>query len=169
MTNNFSFRLVEKCDYDLIYEWLHKEHVKPYFFGQGLQNTLNNLKLFVQGINHNGRYEFAHWLANIDSKPFAFLMTSPVTVNDHWYNQDSSTIMLDLLIGEEAYLGKGLAAEMIKAFIDSLPNTINRILIDPAEENTRAVHVYEKAGFNKIAEFKPDYHPVPHWMMELNR
>ncbi|WP_347251865.1 GNAT family N-acetyltransferase [Legionella sp.] len=171
----FSFRKVDKSDYNLVYDWLKKDHVKPYFYDEGLANTLNNLRLFVNGKNHNGRYSFEHWIAFFQNQPFAFLMTSRIDGPydaqddyDKWYEEGKETISLDLLIGEEAFLGKGLAAKMIRAFLLEQFSFADKIIIDPAEENARAVHVYEKAGFKKIERFFPAMDPIPHWMMILD-
>ena len=76
-------------------------------------------------------------------------------------------IVLDVLIGEEKFLGKGLSHRMILEFLrDKFPH-VSKVLIDPEASNTKAIHVYEKAGFKKVEQFIPDYNPTPHWMMHL--
>lgn len=180
MLNNkqLSFRKVKSHDYDLICNWLNKPHIRPYFFGIGLENTIKNLRLSVQGINSNGHYTFEHWLALAGNQAFGFLITSridgPFDKDDpynKWYNEGEEIFTLDLLIGEEGYLSKGFGVKMIQDFLSNKFLQANKILIDPAAENTRAIHVYEKVGFKKIEIFYPSYDPTPHWMMvlELNK
>lgn len=157
-----------------IHQWFEEDHVKKFFYGEGVKNTLRNLDLFFQGINHNGSYTFHHWIAFYDNTPFAFIMTSPVDgpydENDDynkWYVDGSQTFTLDLLIGEKIFLGKGLAHVMIQQFILDQYADADYFIIDPEAENTKAIHVYEKAGFKKVAELCPAFYPKPHIMMRL--
>lgn len=169
----FSFRQVKQTDHQRIIDWLHLPHVNAFYYGEGLQNSLNNLALSVKGQHHNGRYAFYHWLALYDDMPIGFLMTSPVEgphdPNDNynkWYKPGDKMITLDVLIGEIDFVGKGLAAPMITSFITTHYSDMTKILIDPAQNNPKAVHVYEKAGFQKVDSFLPDFDPnTPHWMM----
>lgn len=66
---------------------------------------------------------------------------------------------IDFMIGNEQFLGKGLASKSLQAFADfvkTIDAEIKQFLIDPTETNNKAIHVYEKAGFSKVAEFAPD-------------
>lgn len=131
--------------------------------------------MVINGINNNGEYSFEHWIAYIGNQPFGFLMTStvegPYDSNDpvdKWYEEGKKTITLDLLIGAEGCLGKGLGHRMIQEFLIAKFSDVDKVLIDPSVSNTRAVHVYEKAGFRKIEQF-PQQHDDPNlcWMMHL--
>ncbi|MCW5589130.1 MAG: GNAT family N-acetyltransferase [Legionellales bacterium] len=158
----------------IILTWFNEDHVKEFYYGEGLQNTLHNIELYCQGIRHNGRYAFDHWIAYLEDKPLGFLMTSPVMgpydskddVNK-WYIEGKKIVTLDLLIGPKEFIGKGLAHKMIQAFILDKFVDADFFLIDPALSNPKAIHVYEKAGFKKLTEFCPAYDPVPHLMMRL--
>lgn len=171
---NISFHRIEKKHHALVQDWLQKKHIQPYYFGEGLRNTLKNLELAVQGIDHNGEYSFEHWIACVDDQPMGFLMTSlvagPYDAKDEynkWFKEGKKTITLDLLIGEEIFLGKGLSSPMIQEFLrDKFPQ-VSTVLIDPELTNSKAIHVYEKVGFKKVEKFTPKFNPVPHWMMRL--
>ena len=76
-------------------------------------------------------------------------------------------ITLDLLIGPEEYLGKGLSASMINQFLSDHYHNTDTVFIDPECTNTKAIHVYKKAGFEKLDQFIASWHPVPHWLMRL--
>ncbi len=165
------FSAVERKFQPIILEWFEQDHVKEFYYGEGLQNTLNNLELYCQGINHNGKYAFDYWIACLGDEPFGFLMTSLFETSEDtetpWYIPGKLTYTLDLLIGPQKFLGKGLAHKMIQAFIgDKFPQA-DYFLIDPAQDNPRAIHVYKKAGFQPVGEFTPDYDPRPHLMMRL--
>lgn len=175
LKNEMKFYSIDKEHKNIILEWFNKPHVKQYYYGEGLQNTLNNIELSLKGINNNGKYTFYHWIAYINDEPFGFLMTSPIEgpycKNDpynKWFVEGKNTYTLDLLIGEGKYLGKGLSDKMIINFLLDKYQDADYFLIDPAEDNPKAIHVYEKAGFKKVDNFIPDYDPRPHVMMRLD-
>lgn len=74
-----------------------------------------------------------------------------------YLSKDGNTISLDFGIGSKELLGKGLAAPTLMAFTkfyqDEIDPKADTFFIDPDESNPRATHVYEKAGFQKVAEF----------------
>lgn len=165
----------EKRFQEAILEWFRSEHVKEFFYGDGLQNTLDNISLYFEGKNNNGKYSFDHWIALLDDKPFAFLMTSPIEgpydpvhINKKWYIEGEPTFALDLLIGPEKYLGKGLAHKMIQNFILDKFSNASFFITDPAKNNHKAIHIYEKAGFKAVDDVIPNYDPIPHVMMRLD-
>lgn len=171
---NLTFHPVEETHKELILKWLQEDHVKAFFYGDGVKNTLKNLELFCQGINNNGSYTFHHWIAFCDNTPFAFIMTSPIEgpYDEHddykkWYIDNKKTYTLDLLIGEKKFLGKGLAHIMIQQFILDQYADADYFLIDPEAANTKAIHIYQKAGFKKVGTLFPAFNPKPHIMLRL--
>lgn len=177
MKNKYQFQFfpAEKKYKDIILAWFNKDYIKEFYYGEGLQNTLNNLDLYMQGIKTNGAYYFDHWVAFINDETLGFLMTSPITgpydesdSYNKWYIQNSTTYTLDLLIGNEKYLGKGIAHDMIQRFITDKFSDADYFLIDPGETNSKAIHVYAKAGFTRKEVIYPDYDPTPHLMMRLS-
>ena len=67
------------------------------------------------------------------------------------------SIALDFGIGNAHYLGKGLGARTLLEFIDfyrgEVDSSADTFFIDPDENNPRAAHVYDQAGFQKIGEY----------------
>ncbi len=170
-----TFQKVTEEHKEIILKWFQEEHVKAFFYADGLKSTLNNLDLFCEGIDNNGRYTFYHWIAFYDDIPFAFIMTSPLKGPydseddyDKWYREGKKTVTLDLLIGNKAFLGKGLAHLMIQQFILSQYSDADFFIIDPELANTKAIRVYEKAGFKKAETFCPSANPKSHLMMYLD-
>lgn len=174
MLNSFKLKFspVESKYEKLVLEWFGKEHVNEWFHGEGLQNSINSLKKFIR----NEKTDSDLWLAFCNNEPFGHLITSIVDetqIEDincpfaKWIEPGKKMITLDLLIGNEKYLGKGLATRMIREFIsDKFPDA-QVIFIDPELTNEKAIHVYERAGFEKLDEFIASWHPVPHLMMRL--
>lgn len=76
---------------------------------------------------------------------------------------------LDLLIGEEAFLDKGLSTLMVQAFLSNHFPEIQEVFIDPEVANKRAIHVYEKLAFKKLETFIAPWNPVPHYLMKFSK
>jgi len=116
----FHFEPVDKARRSLVHTWLGSPHVAKWFYGQGLQNTLNHLDDFL-----NGDIKGQYWLGYDENRPFAFLITSSVKKpNDEltkWCAKEGEAITLDLLIGDVDYLGKGLSHIVIQEFLLNSP------------------------------------------------
>lgn len=151
---------------DYIFDWLDKPHVKE--FWDNSQEHRDDILIFMNGSNAPRPYfngTFDYWVGLINDEPFALLMTSEIKnaetdLPEGWYEQLSitgKTLGIDFMIGNEKYLGKGLAAPTLEAFTQFIPKHIDplvdRFLIDPAANNPRAKHVYKKAGFKVVSEF----------------
>lgn len=93
----------------IVLDWLKKEHVAEFFYGEGLENTLRSLDLFVRGVLSE-KYPWKHWIAFTEGRPFGYLITSSITPEDKWFEEEVRAITLDILVGEEEFLGRGLAA-----------------------------------------------------------
>jgi hypothetical protein len=172
--DQLTFSSVSPEQESLVLSWLHKPHVNEWFHGTGLQNTIEGLRAFVT----NGIPRFDPWIAYCNDKPFAFLLTSDVLESEanypenplaKWIEAGKKAITLDLLIGEEIYLGKGLSVPMIQGFLEKVHPDKDLVFIDPEEVNKKAIHVYAKAGFEKIDNFIASWHPVPHLLMRLRQ
>ena len=171
--NDFTFHIVEAKHESIILEWLEKSHVREWFFGEGLQSTISGLKEFI----NNESSGVNLWIAYIGNEPLAYLITSKLSQNKKdeaeyyraWMQEDKNMMTLDILIGNEKYLGQGLCAPLILDFIKQQCEDIDIIFIDPDAKNIKAIHVYEKVGFKKVGEFVAAWNPVPHDLMMLEK
>lgn len=163
----FYFKPVEPSQRALVHQWLKTPHAAEWFYGQGLENTINHLDEFFQG-NRQVHY----WIGYDNAHPFAFFITTFVTQEDvklkKWCLEKGPAITLDILIGDANYLGKGLAPQLIREFLLSQFPDVTEVLIDPEASNARAVHVYQKVGFAIIDTFIPSHSPHLHYMMRLS-
>ncbi len=150
----FIFKHVTVEDKDLIINWLAQSHIGEWLHGVGLQNLLKNLDRFFENNS-----ESTHWIAYSQNTPFAYLLTTP---------EGPDAISLDLFISDTDFIGKGLSVPLIQSFLLDHFSHIKEIFIDPEASNTRAIHVYQKAGFQIIGEFIASWHPVPHYKMKLD-
>jgi len=119
---------------------------------------------------------FNYWIGSDDGVPFCLLITTDAAAGmpEHlapFLPETGDAWTLDVLIGPREYVGRGIAAKMLESFLYHL-RRLNRdlrtVLIDPAENNSRAIHIYEKAGFQKVSEFVPSegaFQGQPHVLM----
>jgi GNAT superfamily N-acetyltransferase len=168
--HNLTFKPVDAKHREVVRKWLVEPHAASWFYGQGLENTYTGLDNFLAGTSlSNSKY----WLAYDRGHPFAFFITSPVNKPTdpltRWCKRVGPAITLDMLIGDTAYLGKGLAILLIHEFLATQFSDVVEVLIDPEASNCRAVHVYQKAGFELLGEFIPSHSPNLHYMMRLTR
>lgn len=163
----FNFKLVDVAHRSLVHSWLAQPYVAKWFYGQGLENTFKHLDEFLQGASFS-----KYWLAYDKDHPFAFLITSSVDKPEdelaHWCSEEGDAITLDMLIGDNNYLGKGLSHILIQEFLVSQFPQAAEVLIDPEATNSHAIHVYKKVGFTILDEFIPSHSPHPHYMMRLD-
>lgn len=169
MNSNFryTFKPVEEKDRNLVCSWLGKPYIAEWFYGEGLDNTYKHLDEFISGTS-----DTMYWLAYDANTPFAFLVTSfvkkPKDELSRFCATEGVAITLDMLIGEEQYLGKKLSHILIREFLLSEFPGVEEVLIDPEASNSRAIHVYEKVGFKFLNQFVPSHSPHPHYMMRLH-
>jgi ADP-ribose pyrophosphatase YjhB (NUDIX family)/RimJ/RimL family protein N-acetyltransferase len=57
---------------------------------------------------------------------------------------------LDVLIGDEAYLGQNIGTQAISKFLSAYGEGYTHIFVDPDLKNAAAIKAYEKVGFEKI-------------------
>ncbi len=149
---------VKRAHKALIYTWLKQPHVTPFFYGQGLQNTYDDLDRFMT----KKKSVHSHWIAYYQNIPFAYLMNSEVTLKDEPYGkwiEKEVGMTLDLLIGDTDFLGQGICAPLIQYFLKEKTQAYSDIFIDPSLSNSKAIHVYQKVGFEKKETFKAPWDP----------
>lgn len=152
--SRFAFKHAQPSQRQLIHDWLAQDYILEWIHGVGLQNTLNGIEKFFKKTTTT-----QYWIAYDGSTPFAFLITSPEGID---------AITLDVFICDRSYLGKGISVPMIREFLLSHFSDKKEVLIDPEAANTRAIHVYQKVGFEITGGFIASWHPVPHYQMKLD-
>jgi predicted acetyltransferase/RimJ/RimL family protein N-acetyltransferase len=162
---NINFEKATLNHKDLVFEWIEKPHVRE--FWDNSQEHRDDILSFMKGRTEASHYYdgiFTYWIGSIENEPYCLLMTSEVIdvpdLPNVWrenLSQTGKVYSIDFCIGNEKYLGKGLAGPTLEAFTRFIKETVDfsvdSFMIDPAETNPRAKHVYEKAGFETAAEF----------------
>lgn len=151
-----------------ILAWLEEPHVKE--FWDNSQAHKDDIDNFIRGRKEASKYvegRYVYWIALLEDKPFGLIMTIKENMNedraqikqDH-LSKSGSTYSVDYMIGDKAYIGRGLGAATLEAFTlffqKQVDEKADTFFIDPDESNPRARHVYEKAGFQYIGDFLMD-------------
>lgn len=166
---------------ETVLQWLAEPHIQE--FWDTSPEFREDLLIFIKERKEPSPYwngMFDYWVGLADTEPYCLLMTSEVRAEqpdlpETWRPHLSSTgrtWSIDFMIGNNKYLGQGLAAPTLKAFMqfvgEKMIPPVDTFFIDPAASNARATHVYEKAGFINLATFYRDCRDeknVKHFLM----
>jgi len=154
-----SFRKATLSDQNLLKIWFAKPHVQEYW-----DNSKEMWKNVVSYLNGE-KILYDYWIGLLENIPFCLIITSDLSENDPrapgsdndfltYIDPKETTWTVDFMIGEEAFLKRGLSYLALQKFID-WQKEVKNFVVDPEISNTRAIHCYEKAGFEKIATFIP--------------
>ena len=159
------FEKVSLQHIDIIFDWLNQDFIKE--FWDNTQDHKNDIINFVQGRKISSTYcdgKYYYWIATVDNKPFAMLMTIQETHEENigpekqaLLSKTGNTYGIDYMIGNIDFFGKGYGVRTLIEFLDyfrtKFDTAADTFLIDPAHSNPRAKYVYLKAGFEFITDF----------------
>ncbi len=101
-------------------------------------------------------------IAEEDGRPIGFIqIIDPAEEESHYWGECEPDLRaIDIWIGEEADLGRGLGTQMMRLAIARCfaEPSVRAVVIDPMATNTRAHRFYERFGFRPIGPrmFGPD-------------
>ena len=160
---NISFEKATLLHKDTIFGWLAEPHVQE--FWDNSQEHKENILDFIHGRKQRHFYGTTeYWISLTNSRPYGFILSDILQedqemsdIHKNHLSKSGHTIALDFCIGNKNYLGKGLAAPTLNAFVNFYQEFVDPIadtfFIDPEENNPRAKHVYIKARFEQVGEF----------------
>lgn len=164
-----TFEKAQEKHKNSIFAWLENPHVIE-FWDNSKEHRVDIL-LFINGRIEKspyfeGKHDYHYWIGSIDNDPFCMMMTSELIRSEcvkenspyvPYLSEKGRTIALDFMIGNEKYLGKGLAGEAIEVFTrffqEKMGLVFDTFMIDPGFHNPRACRVYEKAGFKIVGDY----------------
>jgi RimJ/RimL family protein N-acetyltransferase len=159
---NITFKKANPTHQELIFSWLNEPHIIE--FWDNSQAHKDDIINFIHNRKQHYFYGTAiYWLGLIDDEPYSFIISDIFQYYQelpelHRKNLSKSghTIRLDFAIGNKKYLGQGLAALTLQKFVsfyqESVDSLANVFFIDPDQNNSRAHHVYNKAGFELVGD-----------------
>jgi aminoglycoside 6'-N-acetyltransferase len=153
--HDFEFRAVTKKDAALLKRWIALPHWQEWW-GEPDAEVLEIME-------HLESDSVEPMIVEVDGKPVAYAQTyDPHMEDDHPYqDQPFGTLGIDISIGEESDLSKGIGTEILQSLAAILfEEGATRLIIDPHPNNKRAIRAYEKAGFIAFDTRTSEYGPA---------
>lgn len=154
MNNIFLFRPLDFSDIPLMHNWFNSPHVQKFYsLRPWTENeVLNKLKPYIEGSAPVKGY-----IVLMNNNPLGYMQYCKI--RDYpWPNQDLSEDVInkaagvDMFIGDEMLIGKGLGCKILKAFLhEVIWPEFEYCLMDPDITNTAAIRCYEKLDFKEHA------------------
>jgi len=176
-----TFQPLQDSHFPLLLKWLQIPHVKAWW-DQDVQWTPelieNKYGSYLKGFK---RFELQScviekpihaFLIRFDDKEIGYIQyyNAHDFPSEQGYELEglpASLASLDVFIGEEEFLGKGLGSRIMKQFLSEYVDPYyEACFVDPDTTNIRAIRTYEKAGFKKIKTVKEG---TVTWMMREKR
>jgi len=158
-------RIFQEADIDLLYTWFQETHVKEYWHHKnGFSYDLIALK-YKKRLREGTISMFIFQYFGID---IGFIQCYPAS-NIAEYGQKGKAFGIDLFIGENTYLYRGIGSIVISKVINSIilenPD-VKYICIDPEVRNQAAIRAYSKVGFVHVkTDMCPDQKVSTYYMI----
>ncbi len=157
------FSPVTEKDVALLTEWRNRPHVAEWWGGVAtLEEVREEVRdevrreVLAQSLPQRKESSAAvSYLAYHEGEAIGYIQCYvAVDSGDGWWagQHDASVRGIDQFLANPAQVGRGLGAEMVRAFTQFLllDPAVSKIQCDPAPNNTRAIRCYEKAGFSQV-------------------
>jgi aminoglycoside 6'-N-acetyltransferase len=114
-----------------------------------------------------------HYVIVVDGRDAGMIETYLVADHPEWaalVEQGEGVAGVDLLLGEEELLGRGLGPDVLREFarvIVFARDATQAVVAAVDEENRRSWRAFEKAGFRYVRDIEEDGRP--HRLMRLDR
>lgn len=151
--HDISFRPVTAADLTKLRAWMEQAHWREWW--GDTETELGYIADMIEGRDTTRPFVF-----QVDGVDFGYIQYWKIGDNlmEPWLSQapwmtalPKHTIGVDLSIGDEKDVSKGVGSAVLKAFAKRLVEQGHeKIIIDPDCRNKRAVRAYEKAGFRAI-------------------
>jgi RimJ/RimL family protein N-acetyltransferase len=136
-------------DVSLLHKWQQQLYVIPFWkLDISFEKYEKHLEEFLAD-KHQTLY-----LGLIDGVPMSYWEAYWVKgdVVEDCYDPHPEDQGIHLLIGEEAYLGKGYALPLLRTIVhfQFLSHGTEKVIAEPDIRNEKMIHVFEKCGFKKV-------------------
>jgi aminoglycoside 6'-N-acetyltransferase len=144
-------------------EWLRSEHVARWW-REPIEKELAEYRDAIEG-----REPTDHYLIVVAGRPIGMIQTYLVSDYPEWdavVQVGEGVAGVDLLIGEEELIGRGLGPQILGHFVRDVvaaPAVVATVEV----ANRRSWRAFEKAGFRHVRDVEEDGRP--HRLMRLDR
>jgi RimJ/RimL family protein N-acetyltransferase len=143
--NAMVFRDFTPNDIELFSFWLHKNYIAKWY---------NDPEDWLHEVSSDEFSFVHHFIVEEDGRPIGFCQYYDYGIpRENWHGtfDITDTYSIDYLIGEEAFLGKGYGARIVKCLIEKVFAETNaqKIIVKPEDDNTASCNTLLSAGFVK--------------------
>ena len=172
-TSPIGFRRMVMDDLHLLHRWLQLPQVLEWWWG-GVAPTYEAVAEKYGPDIADGALTRAYLMLYAD-QPIGYIQTYRIRDYPEYaaaVGAEEEAAGVDLLIGEEKYLHKGLGSHILRRFLHDVvfvEEDIASCIIGPSETNVIAIRAYEKAGFTYFRTIPSTDEPTPEYLMRIGR
>jgi aminoglycoside 6'-N-acetyltransferase len=166
------FRPLTRADFPLMLRWHNTPHVRAWW--QLDPRTAEEIEE-----KYGPRVDLPSltrgYIMLYDGQPVGFIQEYLIRDYPEYADAiqvDDDAAGVDLFIGEEAYVHRGLGPILLRAFLHDVvfarPD-VGCCVIGPAESNASAIRAYEKAGFHYLKTIQVPGEPEPEALLRVTR
>ena len=159
VNDNLRIRTLTEKDFPLMLKWLTDDRVLQFYGGRDKKHTLETLK------EHNTEPwedEVIRVIIEYNGQPIGYGQIYKMydeLYDDYQYPRSNEIVYgMDQFIGEVDYWSKGIGTKYTRMIFDFLKEerNVDAVILDPHQDNLRAIKMYQKAGF-RIIEDLPEH------------
>jgi len=151
-----SFKKFRDSDFETMYRWLQKPHVKEWW-----NDGDDTIEKVTDHYSKEDDLVSRYILQSESLEPIGYFQ---------FYIESAGVVGIDQFIGEESFLNKGVGTEAVKMFVEMISCDLDprMIIVDPEPNNRRAIRCYEKVGF-QFAELRVGEKGKEAYIMRMER
>lgn len=152
-------RTLNENDFPLLLKWLSDERVLEFYEGRDKKYTLEEIK---KHFSEKWEDEVFRVIIEYKGTPIGYGQIYKMydeLYDDYNYPRSNEIVYgMDQFIGEPDYWSKGIGTKYTKMVFDFLKKerNVDAVILDPHQDNSRAIKMYQKAGF-RIIEDLPEH------------
>jgi aminoglycoside 6'-N-acetyltransferase len=158
-------------DLEMMHRWLNAPHVVKWWgAGPTMESVVEKYRARIEGSEPTRPF-----LVLYGGVPIGYIQSyrmSSYPVYEQAVGADPDAAGVDLFIGVEEYLNRGIGTALLAEFVRSVvfsESGIESCYIGPAVGNRAAIRAYEKVGFRYIKTVQVPGEPEPEYLMRIAR
>jgi RimJ/RimL family protein N-acetyltransferase len=174
-TGIITFRPLRETDLPLIHKWLNAPHVSEWWSLDG--NHRPSLEEVVKHFSPRtgGTEPVDCYMINCGGRPIGMIQSCKLDdfpAEKAMFGLEDGYAGIDLFIGEEDYVHKGLGSGIIGKYVKEIifdKYGVSCCVIDPDPGNIAAIKAYDKAGFRHLKTVWNEKDKVDAYLMTISQ